>query len=296
MMKYGATRLCRFGFMMFFISLLSGVSYAETFVIPASAVVSPISHHLGDGLRGEFYKLGYRVDHIDDAERVVATTTPDRTFQSTLVDYPNGHENVMPSTGRLRNYLGRDRDSLDGHGRVTLTDTVLRFHGLIKITEDMDGNRDSPTIDVGFAVGSDDGCRLRIGGQIIAEWLTMRSYGFVSGVAAFVVEGLYHIELICFEHEGHAGIELYTTIKGGPDYGAPEDFAGIVPTYVLSSNSKGIGGHIKGLDVTHQQCWNLTTDQVVQLVENGDGDWTCGSGFQWEPWDMIQIITIGTGR
>ncbi|WP_238314963.1 hypothetical protein, partial [Methylobacterium crusticola] len=69
-----------------------------------------------------------------------------------------------------------------------------------------------------------------------------RAFEFVTAVARFIVEGLYTIELLCFEHRSHTGIELYTDIYGGPDYGAPDGFVGIVPTNVLSSKTEGIGG------------------------------------------------------
>ncbi len=295
-MKHVTTHAYRLGLMVLLISLFGGVSYAMGVIIPAGAVEAPVSHNIGNGLHGEFYKPHRRVDHIDIAEQVVATMKPDSTFHSTLLDYPNGHRNITPSTSRLSDYLGRDRSSIDGNGRTQLTNSVLRFYGLIKITKNMDGNRVSPTIDVRIAAGSDDGCRVRVGGQIIAEWPGLRAFGFVSGVARFIVEGLYKIEVLCFEHAGHTGLEVYTNIRGGPNFGGPHNYAGIVPTHVLSSKKAGIGGKITGLDVTNQPCWNLTTDQIVQVVETDHGHWSCGDDFEWDPWDMIQILTIGTGQ
>ncbi len=288
----------RFGLIMLLIPLFCSLAYAEGVTIPASAVVAPAGHNIGNGLHGAFYKPNRKVNHIDIAEHVVAASKPDRTFMSTWVDYPNGNQDVTPSTGRLSNYLGRDRGSLNGSGREQLTNSVMRFYGLIMITGDMDEDRASPAIDVWFALGADDGCRLRLGGQIVLEWPAERAFAFVSGAARFVVEGLYKIELICFERQGMAGIELYSSIPGGPDFGAPFDahpYAGIVPTEVLSKSPGGIGGKIRGLDVTNQQCWNLTTDQIVQVVETDHGEWACGPDFEWEPGDLVQVIAIGPG-
>lgn len=297
MMKPVMTHTYRFGLIVLLISLFCGMAYAEGVIIPASAVKAPADHNVGNGLHGEFYKSRRRISHINMAEYVVATRNPNGTFMSTWVDYPNGNRDIVPSTSRLSAYLGRDRDTLRGNGRVNLQDAVMRFHGLLMITRDMDDYRESPAIDVWFAVGSDDGCRLRIGGQIVVEWPGTRAFEFVSGVASFLVEGLYEIELICFEHLGHTGIELYSSIPGGPNSGAPHShpYAGIVPTEVLSKKLGGFGGKIRGLDVTHQQCWNLTTDQIVQVVETHRGHWTCGPDFEWEPGDLVQVITIGPG-
>ncbi len=266
-MKYALTHAYRFGITTLLILLIAGASSATGVMIPASAVKATVGYNVGNGLYGEFYKPHLRVNHIDTAERVVATMKPDSTFYATSIDYPNGFQDVMLSNRRLSKYLGRDSDSLKGDGRVDLSNSGLRFYGHIKITKEMDGNPASRTIDVRVAVGSDDGCRVRIGGQIVTEWLHQRPFGFVSGVARFLVEGLYKIEILCFEHTGHTGIEIYTNIRGGSDHGAPEHYAGILPTHILSSKKYGIGGKISGLDATNQQCWNLTTDQVVQAVE-----------------------------
>lgn len=62
-----------------------------------------------------------------------------------------------------------------------------------------------------FAVGSDDGFRLRIAGHgvnFVSEYTTGRSFETTLGTFNFPVAGIYSLQLVYFEASGAAGLEL----------------------------------------------------------------------------------------
>jgi hypothetical protein len=150
-----------------------------------------------------------------------------------LLDYPVGSTDSIADTTTLSAFLGANATNLSGSGGNTLDSSLFLFKGLINIQSGFDVTAGNSTIDVNFAVGSDDGMRLRIGGVTVAQYDGARSFGFTSGTANFVAAGYYPVEIIFWENAGNTGIEWYSSISGGPNSGAPTGTVGIVPTSVL---------------------------------------------------------------
>jgi hypothetical protein len=208
--------------------------------IPADAVIYPLESNLGNGLYGFFYKHpSGRMTSMTDADAFVASNQPPgAVFISTLIDYPSGSANTVDDSTLLNSFLGDDSNSLSVPGENALNGSIFVFKGFIAISNEMDSDTtdDEDDIDVAFSVGSDDGFRLRIGGVIITEHLGERGFGFSHGEASFQAEGLYEVELVYYEDENVTGVEWYSSIAGGPDFGKPgEQYQGIVPTEVLST-------------------------------------------------------------
>lgn len=211
---------------------------AEVF-IPASSRVSGVVEE--PGLTGLFYDRDDPAGAINSlavADAVIASSSPSATFSSTLVDYPRGDEAILflPTLGEL---LGDDAAGLDPPDAAasSASPMVMRFTGVINVTEAMDIDPNNSTIDVRFALGSDDGSRLRIGGQtLISIDGTGVFFSFPPGqieVANFEAPGFYLVEIVWYDHFGGIGIAWYSSIAGGPASGAPPGTAGIVPTSVL---------------------------------------------------------------
>lgn len=211
---------------------------AEVF-IPASSRVSGVI--VETGLTGLFYDRNDPAGAINSlaaADAVIASSSPNAAFISTWVDYPSGNEAILflPRLGEL---LGADAAGLQPPGAAasSVSPMVMRFTGVIHVDEAMDIDSGNSTIDVRFALGSDDGSRLRIGGQtLISIDGTGVFFSFPPGqfeVASFEAPGLYPVEIVWYDHFGGVGIAWYSSISGGPASGAPAETAGIVPTHVL---------------------------------------------------------------
>jgi hypothetical protein len=209
--------------------IFCSVQLAEAVLIPSSAsVVPPVG--VAQGLDGFYYNTG--VASIAAAEAVIAGQQPTATFLSTLLDYPNLAGNIVSDSTTLAAFLGADAASLSGSGGNTLNTSLFLFTGFIKIDAGFD-RVDGGTIDVNFAIGSDDGMRLRIGGVTVTQKDGNRSFAFSTGTANFEAAGYYSVEIIFWENTGSSGIEWFSSIPGGPNSGAPTGTVGIVPTSVL---------------------------------------------------------------
>jgi hypothetical protein len=200
--------------------------------IPASSSVGPPPAGPGSGLSGFWYDnyLG------GDPHVWISSHNPTATFTSTLLDYPNGPADTVPSaTTPLSTFLGNDAASLSGSGGSFIDHSLFEFKGFIKIISDFDVDKTTPAIDVNFALGADDGMRLEIGGlTVINDW-NLAPFRFNSTEGSFESPGLYPVDIFYFEWVVYTGVEWYSSIAGGPDSGIPPGTGtvGIVPTSVL---------------------------------------------------------------
>ena len=205
---------------------------AGAVVIPSTASVQPPAG-VAQGLDGFYYNTG--VASIAAAEAVIAGQQPTATFLSTLLDYPNLAGNIVNDSTTLAAFLGADAASLSGSGGNTLNTSLFLFTGFIRIDPSFDTVAGG-TIDVKFALGSDDGMRLRIGEVTVAQYNGARSFGFTTGTASFAAAGYYPVEIIFWENTGSTGIEWFSSIlvdPAGQRSDAPAGTKGIVPTSVL---------------------------------------------------------------
>lgn len=199
-------------------------------IIPGAARMGAVPSTSGDGLRGRFWNV--ESGHYSNAEVLdfQATNAATATFHSTLIDYPNGAANDLGDSTGLADYLGVDGASLSGHGTDTVETSLYSFDGYIAIRETDDTIEGNATIDVSFAVGSDDGSGLWIAGHEVVNNQGDHGFEFASNLAQFERPGLYAVKVINYENFGITGVEWYSSITGGPDSGRPGDTAGIVPT------------------------------------------------------------------
>ena len=255
--------------------LLAGQIGAVT--IPADRAIGPPGSGTGVGLDASFYDANVRITSNARADDFRNANVPTATFVATLANYPVVG-NVSSSGTALVTFLGNDGDTLSGAFNNNLRDSVFYFEGFISITSDMDVIGNNSTIDLAFAVGSDDGMRLRIGSVVVTEFTSPRSFGFSGDIASFEEEGLYPIDLLYRERGGSTGVEFHSTIPGGPNAGAPPPTQGIVPASVLSRSPGGPQCDAGGPYVA--ECAGETT--VIELSGKGtdpDGD---PLTFQWE--------------
>ena len=135
------------------------------------------------GLDGFYYNTN--VTSTAQADAFIANNSPTATFHSTLLDYPAKAANAVAHTKTLSAFLGTlDSGSLSGFGGNTLDSSLFRFTGFIQI---------ATAGDVNFALGSDDGMRLKIGDVIVTQYDGARSFGFSTGTASFSSAGKFKI-------------------------------------------------------------------------------------------------------
>ena len=157
---------------------------------------------------GSFYDADENFADVDAA--IADANAADATFGVSAIDYPRGTDGSLVSADTtLADFLGDDAGSLMGDGAATLEQSVFVFTGQILL----DGTEDV------FRVGSDDGFRLLIDGQLISENAAPRGFGFTDASPALAA-GLYTFTLVYFENEVFTGVEFLVdgeiVIAGAP--------------------------------------------------------------------------------
>jgi hypothetical protein len=148
-----------------------------------------------------YYEMNSSIDNVDAAETMVA----DKGYWKTDQTYPIvGQYDIIDfyansSSGSFTNdllfpghiFAGQDKDNF-----------VLVVDGSISVP--------APGLWT-FAVGSDDGFRLRISGhgeEFVSEYTTGRGFDTTLATFNFPVAGIYDLRLIYYENGGGAGVEF----------------------------------------------------------------------------------------
>ncbi|MCP5007976.1 MAG: hypothetical protein GY941_29190, partial [Planctomycetes bacterium] len=219
---------------LFFLIILLAPRTASSVTIPISSLVPGVG--IGDGLVGEFYDSN--VTSNIAADSFIGSHSPSASFVSTLMDYPNGSGGTTLNTQSVGTFLG-----IDDPGITTpLGSSIFLFSGFIEIDKTFDETPTTAPVDVSFAIRSDDGMRLKIGGITVTEFTSPRQFSDTPTIitASFDQAGLYPVEILYWNMSaGNRGaIEWYTSIPGGPaNTSSNIPNGGIVPTSILSTTA-----------------------------------------------------------
>ncbi len=196
----------------FALGLMCAVGAAQAVVVPSSAIVAGSPATAGTGLNGAYYDTN--VTSNAAADSVFAGSAATGTFLAKTINYGGGGS--VGDGMSVASFLGSNASNLVGTFTSNLETSLYHFTGYINITSAMDLTPGG-TIDINFAVGSDDGMRLKIGGVTVAEYDSARSFSFSSGVASFSAAGLYAIDLVYWENFGNTGVDFLwqTGLTGG---------------------------------------------------------------------------------
>jgi hypothetical protein len=215
------------------ISCLGSSASAITVFIPGNRKIAPVQGTPGNGLCGSYWNAGPYYNN-SDAISFSNGVAADGTFQSTLVDYVQGADDVTSDSTLLSSFLGTDASSLTGGGSNPIETSVFRFQGGINIRPEYDLDPAAPGITMRFDLGSDDGSGMHIADIEVIDNGGDHGYSYSGTLATFEDPGLYPVDLVYYENFGVTGIEWYSSIPGGPDYGTPGNGSlGIVPTSAL---------------------------------------------------------------
>ena len=190
-------------------SELVGAGTPSRYRIPNAAGTAPWTPAVGalgfSGTNGTFtvhyYEMNSPINDVDAAETMVADSShwnTDRTYPI-VGQYDTLDFHANSSSGSFTNdllfpghlFAGQDKDQF-----------VLVTEGSINVP--------APGMWT-FAVGSDDGFRLRIAGhgvEFISEYTTGRGFDTTLATFNFPVAGIYDLRLIYYENGGGAGLEF----------------------------------------------------------------------------------------
>lgn len=217
--------------------ILSLLLAAQAFAVDIPASSTPIPALPGFGLYGQIWQA---VDSNGDAVTMNWTSfaqakadlnvdgrSPDATFIGGTIDYGSS------SFSLVSDWLGADAVSLSpkGFGSRPLRGVYVRLQGSLAIPDTYNSIA-LPNQSLVFAVTSDDGMRLTIGNQVVAEYDADRSAGTDTTLVVFGGPGLYPITLEYFNGADDGAVlklgwdilqdQNYTTVPTSLLYPAPE--------------------------------------------------------------------------
>ncbi|HEX28712.1 TPA: hypothetical protein ENG04_01380, partial [Candidatus Poribacteria bacterium] len=207
---------------------------------------SDISSSLRFGLNGFFYRSAEYIDTLSKALDLVTSQTPVRFGPVGPIDFPKGD---AKSSGDEEN----DPFGLGLPGK----NYVARFTGYILIPK-AGGWR--------FALGTDDGCLLKIAGHEVTKYEGSRGFGYSSGTVLFDQPGWYGIEIQMFQGDGAHGIEF----RGGAVSemeGLSDDEMLLIPLTSLSPVLPTVPGDVSGNFKVTAYDAALILQYVVGLID-----------------------------
>jgi hypothetical protein len=174
-----------------------------TFTTPDAALPA----FSGNGLNANLWSNNAiaPVDSLAQAQTYIGLNSPDATFISTVVDYPNGAAGPTGTATLISAALGVDAASLSvpAVGSNAVLNTIIQLEGFLRV--------DNPG-SLFLGLGSDDGSQLVIQGtQVIGNDGIHAFPGAGAGPVevGFTTAGLYEIGILFFESQVSAwGLEF----------------------------------------------------------------------------------------
>jgi hypothetical protein len=221
----------KFGLLALMLACACPSAFGIDVIVPGNKRLSDVPAFDGTGLCGTYWGIGGFATNLE-AYAFANDNPAEATFVSTLVDYANGVPDTSPGTATVLDHLGIDGPSLTpgSVGSNLVATSLWRFRGGIAIRTEYDVDPVTPGIQVFFSLGSQDGSGFFIDDIEVIDNGGTHAYEYADQRVAFELPGLYPVDLIYYANGGETGIEWYSTIPGGPDYGAPRPGMGVVPT------------------------------------------------------------------
>ncbi len=186
---------------------------AEAVTISSSQDLSSVPLSAGTGLLGSYYKFSSsnNIGSLSNANQPISTSGgPTATFTSTTVCFPNCADTAIDDSSSLATLLNGHASNFayttPGNTVTAVDHSAITLTGYIAITQVGTYN---------FAIGSDDGSSLTIGGQNVINNDNDHGYQVNGGQATFSQTGLYAITLEYFEDSGSTGFEFFGNAPDG---------------------------------------------------------------------------------
>ncbi len=159
-------------------------------------------NRIGHGLTGAYFHSGSLQD-ADEAAQYIADNAPDATFVSSQLNYPRTSD-TLNDANRLSTYLDSDASTLVGTDARSLNASTFSYDGFLVVET-------AGTYQ--FELGADDGARLIIDGEIVAD-KTKGAFGTTAHDYTFDQPGLYPISVVHFEDGGNTGVDIKSDLGG----------------------------------------------------------------------------------
>ncbi len=145
---------------------------------------APYELPAGSGLNGQIFDSNGSLNNLNGVDSLIAASGADVTFNATNIDYSGG--------SNMGGFLGSDGASATGTTGASADTFAVKIVGYIKIEA---GSHD-------FNVTTDDGFRLKIGGQTVTEFDGNRGSATSTSTFTATEDGLYPIEIVYWENGG----------------------------------------------------------------------------------------------
>jgi len=192
--------------------LVSGTAFAEVNIPQSEAVTTAVPTVNGDGIFCELFLGigGGSAPHPNDiAERPI-----DANLLSPRIDFPHPG-NTVSIGNNFQNFFSDTIYAPDAIQALQPKNFILRGTALLKITDSLDRNTDTPEIDISIRVGSDDGHYTMVGNQYLGN-SPDHAFRWYAYDLVFEGEGLYELYLLFAANSvGYSGLELQWMIGTG---------------------------------------------------------------------------------
>ncbi len=185
-------------------------------VIPVSdAVTTSVPIVAGDGIKCDIF-LGLGGGTVDEArQNAVEAATYDATLLSPYIDFPSTGNTVTISASSFAGFFSNTIYAPDSVRTLLPSGFILRCTALLKVTKDLDIDTSTDAIDLRIDVGSDDGYRLVVGGNVLG-YCGDRGFGWSYHSVSFESEGLYELYfLFSANNSSYSGVDLKWYVNNG---------------------------------------------------------------------------------
>ncbi len=159
----------------------------------------------GDGIFCEIFLGvgGGKAPHPAD----IAGVDPDADLLSPHIDFPHPG-NTVAIGQNFQNFFSDTIYAPDAVRDLQPRNFILRGTALLKITKALDKTPETPGIDIGIRLGSDDGFYMMVGNQYLGEYGD-RAFNWSAFELPFEGKGLYPLYfLFAANSVGYSGLEL----------------------------------------------------------------------------------------
>ncbi len=244
---------------------------------PAS-YTGPVNPALADGLRVSIFNRGASSANIHDAMVYAWRNTPSTTTKSSIIDYYD------PQSGSQGSFSGTlpwpHNTSGDDNYFISQASGALYF---------------PQAGDYAFAVGSDDGFRLRVGNQVISIFSSTRGHPSGTANVGYIripQPGLYPFEFYQFENTGGSSAEISVKKTGDLIFFGKTTRDPAQNSFERDLNNNQAG--VKAFAVTPKVQWQQVGHELLARVY-AEVD-ALGVAVPVENWVLHQVAQTGQSR
>ena len=195
--------------------LVSYTLFSQTYIPLSDAYSSFVPQDPGNGINCYIY-FGIGGGEVNAYKQsLVDSLIYDVKLVSPYIDFPSKGETVTFSESTYEDFFANTVQAPSEIKDMTPSGFMMKCLALLKVTEDLDTDPSTEAIDLRIDVGSDDGYRLLVGGNLLG-YSNDRAFEWSSHSVSFEGAGLYVLYLLFSANEAlYSGIELKWLVNDG---------------------------------------------------------------------------------